>query len=77
MVVVTSLVVFFTELQVVDSLDSRVDCIKPQLRNTYKEHRVEVFKWMVGCIVKTTKDLIRSETVGVVVRMSLNSEETR
>lgn len=62
-------------LEVLKCIHSWVHHVEPKWWNHAQHEAVKVLEWVIRGIVKSTKDLIWSEGVGVMVRVSLDSEK--
>jgi len=64
----------FTVSEFLNCFDSWIDAIKPNWREEAHNYGKHIFEWLMWCIIDPAQDLIGSEAMSVVVRMSLQSE---
>ena len=71
----TCFICLFAILKILKGLNSWVYNIKPNWWDSTHHERVEVLEGVIWGVVKSTQDLIGSESVSVVIGVSLDSEQ--
>ena len=74
--VINVLIIFLASFsKLFKGINSRVHQVGPKRRNHAHSEGVKVLEWMVWGFIKPSQNLIWSERVSVMVRVSLNSEQ--
>ena len=73
--VIEAAIIFLSVLKIFESIHSWVDHVVPEWWAQTHDEAVQILEWMVGRIIKSSQNLVGSERMCVVVRMSLDPKQ--